>query len=73
MTDLSLSWTALSMGRLKTLLMIFPQLRRLGLYFAEHFNVLTFLEPVRSTLRSLSLRQCSQEGLLPGALFFLHD
>ncbi len=53
--DLRLKYSALNTEQLTALLTHFPQLCKLTLRGVDRFDSLTFLEPVRSTLRSLSL------------------
>ncbi len=55
---LRLESSALKTGELKALLTHFPQLRELTLEYMPAFGSLSFLSPVRSTLRSLSLSSC---------------
>ncbi len=55
---LHLNSSALNSDQLKVLLTRFPQLRELTLGSVGAFDSLSFLEPVRGTLSSLSLRRC---------------
>ncbi len=59
--------------QLTALLARFPQLRQLRLHVMYRFDALTFLEPVRSTLRSMSLHRCQHPQFQPEALLFLRS
>ncbi len=53
-----MEYSSLNMEQLQALLTHFPQLRELTLEYMDQFDSLSFLEPVRSTLNSLSLNSC---------------
>ncbi len=63
----------LNTHHLTALMARFPQLDMLRLECMRHFDALTFLEPVRDTLRFLSLLFCSGPELAPASLLSLHS
>ncbi len=58
-------------AQLQTLLSLLPRLECLELGDMYAFEDLTFLEPVRNTLRVLSLARCRHSDLTPGKLLAL--
>ncbi len=69
--NLNIEWSMLETSELHTLLTHFPQLRELTLWMAECMDSLSFLSPVRSTLRSLTLGCCFGFDLTADAMQIL--
>ncbi len=75
-TNLTLSATMLTTQQLKALLAHIPQLRKLVLAHVHTIDALTFLEPVRHSLRSLLLLNYNRIGdasLTAESLSYLHQ
>jgi hypothetical protein len=71
--ELSVRCCKLTTPQLHAFLSLTPCLERLSLSMLRDFDALTFLAPVQSTLRSLTLASCNGPSFLPVHLRFLRE
>ncbi len=73
LTELRLGGIPLNTAQLRALLTLTPRLDSLELYWMKQLDSLSFLGPVKSTLRKLSLNYCRHDELTSTELFHLQQ